>query len=235
LKNLKELHLIGNQVKTLPEKLFEDLTSLESLRLQENPIENFDGNLFSKLINLKFLNFGNAFFEIIPDGTFKNNRNLEMLTLGGKITKMSNKMFSHLTKLRYLNLLHNHCVSLLIEEHNSSIAFTEEILSRCSCKALTKKPDFHVKAISALKVFTIAAILFVLVLIMMKMMMLQNSRLSESFLVFKNGEFYSAKIESLLTRQSFTDLRETAREYMSNTTIHGLNYIQRKSSFLVTR
>ncbi len=29
--------------------------------------------------------------------------------------------------------------------------------------------------------------------------------------------------------------QNTVKEYMSNTTIHGLNYIQRKSSFLVTR
>jgi hypothetical protein len=42
--------------------------------------------------------------------------------------------------------------------------------------------SFPVKAISALKVFTIAAILFILVLILIKMMRLQNSRLNEFIL-----------------------------------------------------
>jgi Leucine-rich repeat (LRR) protein len=189
LKGLKELNLIGNHVKTLPEKLFEDLTSLEILNLEQNPIESLSLNLFSKLLNLKKLRLDDALFETVPEGLFKNNGNLNFLELSGKISKMSNKMFSHLKKLRYLNLLDNHCVSLLIHDHNLSIAFTEEILIHCSCKALKKeKPDFQVKALFALKVFTIAVILFVLMLILVKMMRQQSYRLNESFLVFKNGE-----------------------------------------------
>jgi hypothetical protein len=35
--------------------------------------------------------------------------------------------------------------------------------------------------------------------------------------------------------QLFAVFRNTVQEYMRNTTIHGLNYIQKKTSFLVTR
>jgi Leucine-rich repeat (LRR) protein len=189
LKDLKELNLIGNQLKMLPEKLFDDLTSLKVLNLGHNPIESLSEHLFSKLLNLIILDLKNGLFETLPEGLFKNNGNLTNLYLGGKITKMSNKMFSHLKKLRLLDLVDNHCISMEIYDHNSNIAFTEEILIPCTCIALKEgQNNFKLKGLSALKVFTIAIILFVLALILFKMLRQSNFQPSESFLVFKNGE-----------------------------------------------
>jgi hypothetical protein len=51
----------------------------------------------------------------------------------GKITRVSNKMFSHLKKLTYLNFEDNFCASKLFSRHNSSIQFTEDMLLPCSC------------------------------------------------------------------------------------------------------
>jgi hypothetical protein len=45
---------------------------------------------------------------------------------------MSNKVFSHLKKLRNINLVDNDCVE--ISNHNSSIFLTEDILIPCSCQ-----------------------------------------------------------------------------------------------------
>jgi Leucine-rich repeat (LRR) protein len=166
LKDLRELNLIGNQLKTLPEKLFDDLTSLEVLNLERNPIESLKEHLF------------------------KNNGNLEKLKLSGKISKMSNKMFSHLKKLRLLDLLGNVCISLEIRDHNSNIAFTEEILIPCSCKALKDgKPYVQIKTLFIFLGVIVAIILFVLVLILIKMMRQTNFRLRDIFLVLKNGEW----------------------------------------------
>jgi Leucine-rich repeat (LRR) protein len=189
LKDLKTLNLIGNHLKTLPEKLFEDLTSLDVLKLDNNPIESLSGNLFDKLFNLNQLKFSYALFKTVPDGLLKNNENLTDLKLSGKITKMSNKMFSHLRKLKKLDLLDNFCISIEIDYHNSNIAFTEEILIPCSCKALKEtKSNFQTKALFIFFGVTVTVILFDLVLILIKMVRQKNFRSTETLLVFKNGE-----------------------------------------------
>jgi Leucine-rich repeat (LRR) protein len=191
LRNLMELNLIGNQFKILSEKLFDDLTSLRGLFLEDSPFESLSVNLFSKLINLKELGFRNAFFDTVPDKLFKNNVNLIKLKLGGKITKMSNKMFSHLRKLKTLDLLDNHCISMEIKDHNSSIAFTEEILVSCSCNSLKEgKSNSYIKGLF-ISVGVIAAIvLFILALALIKMVMQKDFQSRETFLVFKNGNYF---------------------------------------------
>jgi hypothetical protein len=177
------------KLKTLPEKLFLDQTSLEILSLKRNPIESLSGNVFSKLGNLKEIDMSYVNLETIPNKIFKNNGNLTELILDGKIAKMSNKMFSHLRKLRTLDLRFNYCKSLLIQDHNLTIGFTEEILIPCSCSVLMeKKSDFHTKALFIFLGIVAAIILFIFVLILIKMMRQKNFQSREFFLVFKNGE-----------------------------------------------
>jgi hypothetical protein len=56
-------------------------------------------------------------------------------------------------------------------------------------------------------------------------------------LILQNGKDVSKYNynPSFLFWQFSTVLQKTTKEYLSNTTIHGFNYIERKTSFLITR
>jgi Leucine-rich repeat (LRR) protein len=197
LKKLEILQLDQNRFDNFPENFFDDLTSLQFLNLMGNPIKSLNKNWFNKLIDLKVLRFEFALFEIVPDGLFKNNGNLTHLKLSGKIAKMSNKMFSDLKHLKKIDLLDNQCISMEIEDHNSSIAFTEQMLIPCSCKALeVENSDFHTKAAFIFVGVIVAIISLILILILIKTGRQKNFQPREIYQTLKNGEFFSPTIQS---------------------------------------
>jgi Leucine-rich repeat (LRR) protein len=136
LVKLEILDLSENKLEYLPKKLFENSRSLKTLYLDRNPIKTLHENQFENLVNLEVVSFSEAQFTTIPDGIFNNNGNLRTIILQANISRMPNKIFSHLTKLDTIYLGDNYCVSLEIKEHNLSVFFTEELLIPCSCKLL---------------------------------------------------------------------------------------------------
>jgi hypothetical protein len=105
-------------------------------------------------------------FESVPDEIFKNNGNLTKVVVQANISRMSNKVFSHLTKLDTIHLGDNYCVSLEIKEHNLSIFFTEELLIPCSCNLL-KTHDSAIEFIGLL-IFGMMMIFSVMVFVILK-------------------------------------------------------------------
>ncbi len=85
----------------LPENIFDNLTSLEVLHFDRNPIKALHENLFKHLVNLEKFMVTGGLFESVPDEIFKNNGNLTWIVLQANISRMSNKIFSHLTKLEH--------------------------------------------------------------------------------------------------------------------------------------
>jgi hypothetical protein len=218
----------------LPPNIFEDLVSLITLRLHENPLKALDENLLKNLISLEVVLFDGNLFETVPDNLFKNNENLTEVKLSAKITKMSNKIFSHLQKLKHLYLVDNFCVSLDIYDHNSSIAFTEEVLTSCSCEVAETKSGLNLEKIF----FALGTTLWIIFTISV----LRHGRNRELFLSSRDGRFVTfkkGKIDICIHRTyyltSFLAVKNTFDEYIKNTTIHGLNYIVNEASYLITR
>jgi protein toll len=175
LINLEELNFGGNQLEYLPEKLFENLTSLKLLFFDRNPIQALHENQFKKLVNLERFMVTEGLFESVPDGIFKNNGNLKWIRLQANISRMSNKIFSHLTKLDTIYLGHNYCVSLAIKEHNLNIFFTEELLIPCSCKLLSDG-DSAIEFVGLLIFGILIIITFLIIFILKKAKLLDNLR-----------------------------------------------------------
>jgi hypothetical protein len=99
-------------------------------------------------------------------------------------------MFSHLKRLKEIDLLDNQCISLEIKDHNSSIAFTEEILIPCSCKALEGgHSDFQTKAVFVFVGVIVAVISLILIMILIKTGRQKNFQPREIYQTLKNGEF----------------------------------------------
>jgi hypothetical protein len=141
LTKLENLYLDLNQITELHENLFARLESLKVLNLLMNPITNLQPNLFRNLKNLKSLHMANTPLESIPEGIFKTNLNLEFIDFeNSKLSRIPYKSFSHLKKLRDINLRNNICISENIGNQNASIYYTEDALVPCSC-TLAKKLD----------------------------------------------------------------------------------------------
>ncbi len=226
---LEELALGGNQLEYLPEKLFENLTSMKELYVDGNPMKSLHENQFKNLVNLEEVWVTGGLFDSVSDGIFKDNRNMTKVVLQANISRMSNKIFSHLKNLDTIDLADNYCVSLEIKEHNLSIFFTEELLTPCSCKLLSS----HNSAIEfvGLLIFGMLMIISLMIfLVSKKAKLLDNLKAT-------NGNtclLLSQKIWILILN-AFEVIRRTVREYLSNTTVHGLNYVANGRSYLATR
>ncbi len=140
-------------------------------------------------MNLEVVSFSEAQFTTIPDGIFNNNGNLRTIVLQANISRMSNKIFSHLTKLDTIYLGDNYCVSLEITEHNLSVFFTEELLIPCSCKLLVNDDNLDFKPrgvlIFGIVGVSISAAFF---LLLKKVNFLNSLWTKDDYLILKNGE-----------------------------------------------
>jgi hypothetical protein len=147
-------------------------------------------NQFENLVNLEVVTFAEAQFTTIPDGIFKNNGNLTEVVLQANISRMSNKIFSHLTKLNSIYLGDNYCVSLEIKEHNLSVFFTEELLIPCSCKLLVNDESLDLKPRGVL-IFGIAGVsICAIFFLLLKKVKFPNSLWTrDGYLIMKNGKF----------------------------------------------
>jgi Leucine-rich repeat (LRR) protein len=229
LFKLEKLNLRSNQLEYLPEKLFENLTSLKKLYMNKNPIKALHENQFKYLVNLEVLEITTAQLTTVPDGIFKNNGNLMWISLQANISRMSNKVFSHLTKLDSIYLGNNYCVSLEIKEHNLSVFFTEELLIPCSCKLL--KNEYSGFQFVGLLIFgTLVTASTISILLVKKTKILNNWRTMkgtcQSLIILKM---------TLLMFIYFKVFRKTVKEYLNNTSIHGLSYVANGRSLLITR
>jgi Leucine-rich repeat (LRR) protein len=98
-KNITALYLVGNNIKTLPNWLF-DLEKIEILSLGEITFDGYIGNPITeltveilKLKKLELLDLSGCSIEFLPDFIFKIE-NLEHLTIAGtKITNLPDLFF----------------------------------------------------------------------------------------------------------------------------------------------
>lgn len=117
LKNLgsevTELHLSGNNIKTLPKGIFDNLTGLQNLSLSSNGISELPEGIFDKLTNLEELSLSQNYITTLPNGVFKNLKNLSSLGFtDNKLTELPNNIFDELTSLKGLYLYNNNITKI---------------------------------------------------------------------------------------------------------------------------
>ena len=70
LTSLTELNLGGNDLSTLPAGIFDELTSLTSLHLGDNDLSTLPGGIFDELTSLTELSLSENDLSTLPDGIF---------------------------------------------------------------------------------------------------------------------------------------------------------------------
>jgi hypothetical protein len=101
--------------------------------LYSNPIKTLHPHLIDNL-DLRVFGASKFHFTSIPSEFFAKNVNIQKIELKGNISQISNKMFSTLKNLEVLDLRDNFCVIQEFRKHNTTVAYTEDILLPCSCK-----------------------------------------------------------------------------------------------------
>lgn len=108
LVNLKTLSLSSNLIESLPEGIFDKLTKLEELQISNLKIKSLDANLFKNLKSLKSLELvENKELEELPEGIFNGLDSLEGIYMyDGSLNKLPSSIFT-LTNLNGLHLWNN--------------------------------------------------------------------------------------------------------------------------------
>jgi Leucine-rich repeat (LRR) protein len=160
--------------------------SLEELNSGVNPLKTIGETLLQNLKNLRAIRLSGTPLSTLPATLFENNTNLEYIELGaGRITRVSNKMFSHLKKLTLLNFEDNFCASKHFNRHNSSIQFTEDMLLPCSCSVKEDEKTSDTKQRNLLICLGVVAL--VVLIVMVYLIRTSQKLLTES------GRFYALK------------------------------------------
>lgn len=81
--NLIELHLDGNWLTDLPEKLFEAMSKLEVLNLSHNNISRVEPKALAGLVNLRELDLSYNRLQSLPLNLLDDLKKLSILRLGG--------------------------------------------------------------------------------------------------------------------------------------------------------
>ncbi|MYJ93268.1 MAG: leucine-rich repeat protein, partial [Chloroflexi bacterium] len=108
LSNLKDLDLEGNRLGTLPDGIFNGLSSLLHLSLYTTSLTELSEDVFDGLSSLQTLKLADNELGTLPDGVFDDLRSLQSLDLEWtNLTVLHEDVFDGLTKLRNLDLRSN--------------------------------------------------------------------------------------------------------------------------------
>ncbi|XP_057671425.1 protein toll-like [Diorhabda carinulata] len=104
-KELKELHLWGNDIHKLETEDFKNLKYLESLDLSSNSISSIDEDSFADLKMLRDVNFNFNNLRQLNKTIFNNNKKLDTILLSyNPYLELHNELFVNLSQLKTINL-----------------------------------------------------------------------------------------------------------------------------------
>ncbi|MEJ2251311.1 MAG: leucine-rich repeat domain-containing protein [Candidatus Lokiarchaeota archaeon] len=109
LTNLRELKLVANEYKSLPDSLG-NLKNLELLNLGFNRLTKLP-NTFRNFENLRYLDISDNHFKSFPEVIFEL-KNLEILNIEGNPIPSSPDEINRLENLRELNIFVTHIIKL---------------------------------------------------------------------------------------------------------------------------
>ena len=113
LGNLKKLDLGENYLRVLPKGLFVGLTNLEYLSLDRNHVNSLDEALFNGTNRLTKLTLYENDLTVLPKELLKELKHLEILNLGiNQINSLDGNLFNETKNLTHLIFDHNNLVQL---------------------------------------------------------------------------------------------------------------------------
>lgn len=116
-KQLKNLNLSNNEIKSLHEKIFKkksrsiiskDTNELERLNLSNNLMKTLNQNIFDECVKLRYLNLSFNCLTDLNENIFEKCINLETINLSNnKLTKLSKNLFKPCKQLKKVYLANN--------------------------------------------------------------------------------------------------------------------------------
>ena len=113
LSNLEYLKLDSNSLTSLPEDIFSELDSLETLYLRDSELNTLPDGAFSGLSNLQWLYLGRNNLTSLPSDVFANATSLKRVWLhNNELESLPSDVFDDLAMLGELSLHNNNLDSL---------------------------------------------------------------------------------------------------------------------------
>ncbi|CAM9265476.1 unnamed protein product, partial [Ectocarpus sp. 8 AP-2014] len=106
-------HLYSNGLTTLPERIFQNTTGLQTLYLAENELTTLPEGIFGGLAALGTLHLYSNGLTTLPEGIFQNTTGLQTLYLSeNELTTLPEGIFGSLTAVEILSLANNDLTTL---------------------------------------------------------------------------------------------------------------------------
>ena len=139
LTNLEELNLKENQIQTINEGAFDEISNLKQLWLWRNEMTTVKYGMFRGLNSLSRIVLQENNIQEVEDGSFRDLKKLEYLFLNSnEFTKVTSEMFSGLESLELISLYDNKINRIDQNAFSNLKSLTSLILANNS---LTKLPD----------------------------------------------------------------------------------------------
>lgn len=119
MKQLKELDIFKNPIRSIDEDVFWDLTSLEILSIFQAQLQALPENLLINLKMLKEVWFQGNQLKHVDKDLFRNNQQLEIVVFEDNKISSIKADFTKLSNLKEVNFLGNVCTKLLFLLENS--------------------------------------------------------------------------------------------------------------------
>ena len=149
LSSLEFLSLNSNSLRSLPEGIFRDLSSLRELWLWDNPLQTLSKNVFQGLDSLQSLNLADIQLHSLPEEIFRGLHNLDVLWLQrNSLSSLPHGVFDGLNSLRSL-LLNDNDFTALPEGVFSRLGTLERLWLQGN--ALSSLPENVFQGLSSLR------------------------------------------------------------------------------------
>ncbi|OCT87726.1 hypothetical protein XELAEV_18021424mg [Xenopus laevis] len=142
------LDLSQNNIKSINQADFHNLTILQKLNISDNCIQYIENGTFSKMAALELLNLTRNRIGSLSSHTFKGLQNLSTLLLdNNNIVTIESKAFSHLFNLKTLSLSFNSLYQLKSLNPVFQIRTLREInIANCSLQTFSTEDIVNVSA-----------------------------------------------------------------------------------------
>ncbi|MDE2666617.1 MAG: leucine-rich repeat protein [Acidobacteriota bacterium] len=149
LNSLVFLSLNSNSLRSLPEGIFRDLSSLRDLWLWDNPLQTLSKNVFQGLNSLQSLHLADIQLHSLPEEIFRGLNNLDKLWLQrNSLSSLPHGVFDELNSLRSL-LLNDNDFTVLPEGIFSGLGKLEILWLQGN--ALSSLPENVFQGLSSLR------------------------------------------------------------------------------------
>ena len=126
-QQLSYIEITSTDLDFVSEKMFSQLTELNTLKVNNNKIKEIHKDAFKDLLKLESIEMDQNNIETLPDDVFVNNLNLKLISCqNNTIEKLTSKTFSGCLKVTEIRL-QNNWINEIVENFDQNLSSLESI------------------------------------------------------------------------------------------------------------